>query len=60
MQIRQSLLFGSFFAGVIVQKRTRIMETRNGKLENLNRFAHNLIDKAREGKLDPEWEKRLS
>ena len=29
------------------------METRNGKLENLNRFAHNLIDKAREGKLDP-------
>lgn len=53
MQIRQSLLFGSFFAGVIVQKRTRIMETRNGKLENLNRFAHNLIDKAREGKLDP-------
>lgn len=52
-QIRQSLLFGSFFAGVIVQKRTRIMETRNGKLENLNRFAHNLIDKAREGKLDP-------
>lgn len=53
MQIRQSLLFGSFFAGGIVQKRTRIMETRNGKLENLNRFAHNLIDKAREGKLDP-------
>lgn len=53
MQIRQSLLFGSFFAGEIVQKRTRIMETRNGKLENLNRFAHNLIDKAREGKLDP-------
>lgn len=53
MQIRQSLLFGSFFAGMIVQKRTRIMETRNGKLENLNRFAHNLIDKAREGKLDP-------
>lgn len=53
MQIRQSLFFGSFFAGVIVQKRTRIMETRNGKLENLNRFAHNLIDKAREGKLDP-------
>lgn len=52
-QIRQSLLFGSFFAGGIVQKRTRIMETRNGKLENLNRFAHNLIDKAREGKLDP-------
>ena len=29
------------------------METRNGKLENLNRFAHNLIDKAKEGKLDP-------
>lgn len=53
MQIRQSLLFGSFFAEGIVQKRTRIMETRNGKLENLNRFAHNLIDKAREGKLDP-------
>lgn len=53
MQIRQSLLFGSFFAGGIVRKRTRIMETRNGKLENLNRFAHNLIDKAREGKLDP-------
>lgn len=53
MQIRQSLLFGLLFAEGIVQKRTRIMETRNGKLENLNRFAHNLIDKAREGKLDP-------
>lgn len=47
------MLFGLLFAEEIVQKRTIIMETRNGKLENLNRFAHNLIDKAREGKLDP-------
>ena len=47
------MLFGLLFAEGIVQKRTIIMETRNGKLENLNRFAHNLIDKAREGKLDP-------
>lgn len=47
------MLFGLLFAERIVQKRTIIMETRNGKLENLNRFAHNLIDKAREGKLDP-------
>lgn len=47
------MLFGLLFADGIVQKRTIIMETRNGKLENLNRFAHNLIDKAREGKLDP-------
>lgn len=45
--------FRLVFCRGIVQKRTRIMETRNGKLENLNRFAHNLIDKAREGKLDP-------
>lgn len=45
--------FRLVFCRGIVQKRTIIMETRNGKLENLNRFAHNLIDKAREGKLDP-------
>ena len=29
------------------------METRELKLENLNRFAHNLIAEARDGKLDP-------
>jgi ATP-dependent Clp protease ATP-binding subunit ClpB len=29
------------------------METTKLKLENLNRFAHNLIAEAREGKLDP-------
>ncbi len=29
------------------------METANKKLENLNRFAHNLIERAKEGKLDP-------
>lgn len=29
------------------------METTNLKLENLNRFAHNLIAEAKEGKLDP-------
>lgn len=29
------------------------MEATNKKLENLNRFAHNLIEQAKEGKLDP-------
>lgn len=29
------------------------METTNKKNENLNRFAHNLIEQAKEGKLDP-------
>ena len=29
------------------------METRNRKTENLNRFAHNLIEQAKQGKLDP-------
>ncbi len=29
------------------------METVNKKHENLNRFAHNLIERAKEGKLDP-------
>ncbi len=29
------------------------METTNRKTENLNRFAHNLIEQAKEGKLDP-------
>ena len=29
------------------------METTKLKLENLNRFAHNLIAEARDGKLDP-------
>lgn len=29
------------------------METRNSKTENLNRFAHNLIEQAKQGKLDP-------
>lgn len=29
------------------------METANRKTENLNRFAHNLIEQAKEGKLDP-------
>ena len=29
------------------------METRNNKTENLNRFAHNLIEQAKQGKLDP-------
>ena len=29
------------------------MEATNKKFENLNRFAHNLIEQAKEGKLDP-------
>ena len=29
------------------------METTNKKTENLNRFAHNLIEQAKQGKLDP-------
>lgn len=29
------------------------MEVTNKKFENLNRFAHNLIEQAKEGKLDP-------
>jgi ATP-dependent Clp protease ATP-binding subunit ClpB len=42
-----------FFAVLSVNLKTKSMETTKLKLENLNRFAHNLIAEARDGKLDP-------
>ncbi len=44
---------GMFFAVLSVNLKTKSMETTKLKLENLNRFAHNLIAEARDGKLDP-------